>query len=284
MAAWLEITEDAANANNCTAAVFFIRNEDTAMNIAPLPEQPPAPSKMSAAKNMVSTAITSVSSWVKMKARSSQTQEPQDLASQENERPRRNDSKRVPRSQRLADATAAQGGAGACTESSWHFSQFSYFFDFDNNVFLSWKRRGFFRWLSGPGSTAPRSPKEIKSSSKGSFSFRFRHSSAHFVMTNNFSLYFLLSEPRDTEALDPLGIAAESTLATSQLPPLHIASFSRDLGAQQSFKHELDDEPAGGAATVNLASRRKGGLKDLKIAQSQDVTGAATEGRRRFGS
>jgi hypothetical protein len=116
MATWLEITKDAGSANDCTAAVFLIKNDDTAANIPPLPEQPPAPSKMSAAKQMVSTAITSVSSWVKMKARSSQTQDPQDSASQEFEQPRRVDTKRVPRSQRVAGATGAQGAAGARAE------------------------------------------------------------------------------------------------------------------------------------------------------------------------
>ena len=117
MDAWLEITRnsyDTANLDRYSAAVFLIKNEDTATNMPPLPEQPPAPSKLNAAKKILSSAVSRVSSWVKQKAPSSQTQESQVLGLQEFDRPHRADTKRVPRSQRLAEAAEKMDGAGGC--------------------------------------------------------------------------------------------------------------------------------------------------------------------------
>jgi hypothetical protein len=117
MDTWLEITKntyDTANVDRYSAAVFLIKNEDTETNMPPLPEQPPAPSKLNAAKKILSSAVSRVSSWVKQKAPSLQTQESQVLGLQEFDRQHRADTKRVPRSQRLAEAAENMDGAGGC--------------------------------------------------------------------------------------------------------------------------------------------------------------------------
>jgi hypothetical protein len=116
MATWLEITgsaDGAADANCYSAAVFFVKNEDAVISMPPLPEQPPAPSQMNAAKMILSNAFSRVSLWAQQKAGLTQPQAPQVLGSQEIPQPRRHDSKRVPRSQRLG-AAEAPGSAGVC--------------------------------------------------------------------------------------------------------------------------------------------------------------------------
>ena len=115
MDTWIHIsggTSGRSDTNHRSSAVFLIKNDDAYRSIPPLAEQPPLPSKMVAAKDILSTAVSRVSTWVterqQAKAHPLQAQE-----LQVQDQPRRGDAKRVPRSQRLAKSDVRVDGAGA---------------------------------------------------------------------------------------------------------------------------------------------------------------------------
>ena len=114
MDAWMDIsggTSGIADTNHRSSAVFFIKNDDAFRPIPPLAELRPPPSTMDAAKDILSNAVSRVSTWVierqQAKANPLQTQE-----LQVRDEPRRSDAKRVPRSQRLAKSAVRVDGAG----------------------------------------------------------------------------------------------------------------------------------------------------------------------------
>ena len=116
MATWLDIVgkpSDLADSDHRCAAVFLVKKEDATVQDPPTPaEQLPPQSKMSAAKDILAAAASRVSSWVQRKARPVQQQEMHVVESQTAEQISRVDTKRVPRSQRLAKQAEELGGAG----------------------------------------------------------------------------------------------------------------------------------------------------------------------------
>jgi hypothetical protein len=116
MATWLDIVgkpSDLADSNHRSAAIFLVKNEDATVQDPPTPAEQLLPqSKMSAAKDILSAAASRVSSWVHRKARPVQQQDMHGVEAQTADQMRSVDTKRVPRSQRLAKQAEELAGAG----------------------------------------------------------------------------------------------------------------------------------------------------------------------------
>jgi len=77
--------------------------------------------------------------------------------------------------------------------------------------------------------------------------------------------------------LDPLGVASLTLPAASKLPPVHLASVSRNRNSADDFV----DESSAGIVRLSTSSRRKGGLRAQKESDQLDVEPQASEGHRR---
>jgi hypothetical protein len=116
MATWLDISRNSSEifeSDSRSSAIFLIKNKDSQVfELPPISQLPVAQSKLDAAKRILSAAASRVSSWVRRKARPMQAQGMQVLETPTASDLQQVESKRIPRSQRLAKQTERLDVAG----------------------------------------------------------------------------------------------------------------------------------------------------------------------------